>query len=361
LRDVEARKIRVESVESTRPSPFAQSLLFNFVGNFIYEGDAPLAERRAQALALDHTQLRELLGGAELRELLDGDVIAEVALELQRLAEPSIRHIDAVHDTLLSLGDLSEVELWGRCDHSLVGREQLVEWLEQLASTRRIIAVRIAGEVRYAAAEDAGRLRDALGVNPPGGLPIAFLDPVTDPLGDIISRFARTHGPFSTAQAARRFGLGETPVRDALVRLRDASRVVEGEFTPAAAATNGATQGCSARSNGGRLPGCENRSRPCLSRPTRGSCRPGMASRGLVEGWTGCSTPSSNCKGRLWWRACSSERSFQRESPIISPAFSTSSSSLRDRLARGREPGRHGRPDRPLSGRPVSAVGPPGP
>ncbi len=232
LRDIESRKIRVESVESSHPSPFAQSLLFHFVGNFIYEGDAPLAERRAQALALDHTQLRELLGGAELRELLDGDVIAELALELQRLAEPPVRHIDAVHDVLFSLGDLTAEELWARTDRTRVTREELGDWLNQLSATRRIIEIRMAGETRYAAAEDAARLRDALGVNPPGGLPIAFLDPVADPLGDILSRYARTHAPFDTADAARRFGVGEAIVREALARLREAGRVVEGEFTP---------------------------------------------------------------------------------------------------------------------------------
>jgi ATP-dependent Lhr-like helicase len=232
LRDIEKRVVRVENVESQQPSPFASSLLFNYVGNFIYEGDAPLAERRAAALALDHAQLRELLGGAELRELLDGDTIDQLGLELQKLADPYCRHIDAVHDLLLSLGDLKADELWARCDHIAVTRADLEKWLGELSDTRRIIAVRLAGEPRYAASEDAARLRDALGVNPPAGLPGAFLEHVADPVGDLVSRYARTHAPFSAADVARRLGLGEAVVRSALERLRDLGRVLEGEFVP---------------------------------------------------------------------------------------------------------------------------------
>jgi ATP-dependent Lhr-like helicase len=232
LRDIERRAIRVEPVESRQPSPFASSLLFNYVGNFVYEGDAPLAERRAAALALDHAQLRELLGGAELRELLDGDVIDGLGLELQRLVDPHARTIDALHGLLLSLGDLTGDEVWARCDQAAAGRRDIDAWLDQLVRERRAIAVRVAGEPRYAAAEDAARLRDALGVNPPSGLPGAFLERVADPLGDLVSRYARTHAPFTAADAARRLGLGEAPVRTALERLRDAGRVVEGEFLP---------------------------------------------------------------------------------------------------------------------------------
>jgi ATP-dependent Lhr-like helicase len=232
LRDIEKRVVRIETVESKQPSPFASSLLFNYVGNFIYEGDAPLAERRAAALALDHAQLRELLGGAELRELLDGDTIDQLGLELQKLAEPHCRHVDAVHDLLLTLGDLTADELWARCDHALVTRADLERWLAELSDTRRIVAVRIGGEPRYAASEDAARLRDALGVNPPAGLPGAFLERVADPVGDLVSRYARTHAPFSAADIARRLGLGEAVVRSALERLREAGRVLEGEFVP---------------------------------------------------------------------------------------------------------------------------------
>lgn len=232
LSDIEKRVVRVESIESQQPSPFASSILFNYVGNFIYEGDAPLAERRAQALALDHAQLRELLGGAELRELLDGETIDELGLELQKLADPYCRHADAAHDLLLKLGDLTAEELFARCDRESVTREEIDGWLEDLDENRRVIQVRIGGEHRYAASEDAARLRDALGVNPPAGLPGAFLEQVADPLGDLVSRYARTHGPFNAADAARRLGTGEAVVRTALERLRDAGRVVEGEFVP---------------------------------------------------------------------------------------------------------------------------------
>ncbi|MEQ8850080.1 DEAD/DEAH box helicase [Botrimarina sp.] len=232
LRDIEKRVVRVETVESQQPSPFASSLLFNYVGNFIYEGDAPLAERRAQALALDHAQLRELLGGAELRELLDGEVIDQLGLELQKLADPYCRHADAAHDLLLSLGDLTAEELFARCDREAVTHADADAWLDELVDARRAIQVRIGGELRYAATEDAARLRDALGVNPPPGLPGAFLEQVADPLGDLVSRYARTHAPFPAADAARRLGLGEAVVRGALERLRDAGRVVEGEFVP---------------------------------------------------------------------------------------------------------------------------------
>ncbi|WP_197524965.1 Lhr family helicase [Botrimarina hoheduenensis] len=232
LRGIEQRSIRVEAVVAQQASPFAASLLFNYIGNFIYEGDAPLAERRAQALTLDHAQLRELLGGAELRELLDGEVIDTLGLELQKLADPYTKDADGVHDLLLSLGDLTEEEVAARCDPVAAPRAEVARWLHELSDGRRAIAVRVAGETRYAAAEDAARLRDALGVNPPAGLPTAFLESVADPLGDLISRYARTHGPFVALDAARRFGLGEAPVRAALQRLGDAGRVVEGEFLP---------------------------------------------------------------------------------------------------------------------------------
>src|SRR5690606_10246678 len=146
--------------------------------------------------------------------------------------EPWLRHIDAVHDAVLSLGDLTSEALWARTDRTRVTREALEDWLGQLAATRRVIEVRMGCGARYAAAAGAGRRREPLGVLPPGGVPIAFLDPVADPLGDILSRYARTHTPFSTADAARRFGVGEAVVRETLIRLRDAGRIVEGEFTP---------------------------------------------------------------------------------------------------------------------------------
>jgi ATP-dependent helicase Lhr and Lhr-like helicase len=229
LADVEKQNIRVHTVESSAPSPFASSLMFNYTANFLYQGDAPLAERRAAALALDHAQLRELLGTADYRELLDADAIDALVMELQRLEHRSTTGPDGVHDLLLHLGDLTEEEIAARCPRE---GSQLARWLDELLATRRIVRVRIAGERRLAAAEDAARLRDALGVALPPGLPEAFLEAGDDPLGDLVSRYARTHGPFRAADAAARLGLGEAAVLPALDRLLARNRVVNGEFLP---------------------------------------------------------------------------------------------------------------------------------
>ncbi len=228
LADVRGRRVAVREISTRTPSPFASSLLFSYVARFIYEGDAPLAERRAQMLSLDHAQLRELLGEPELRELLDPQAIADTELRLQRLDGRGARHVDAVHDLLQGLGDLSEAELRARCTPP----EALDGWLAELAAGRRIVALPIGGETRWIAVEDVARYRDALGCVPPPGLPGALLEPVADPLGDLLSRYARTHGPFRVDAVARRFGLGPAPVRVVLERLAEAERVVEGEFLP---------------------------------------------------------------------------------------------------------------------------------
>ncbi|MEM1304242.1 MAG: DEAD/DEAH box helicase, partial [Planctomycetota bacterium] len=232
LKDVERRKVRVTPVETQTPSPFAAALLFDFTGNFLYENDAPLAERRAAALVLDHAQLQELLGAADLRELLDADAIEEVALERARLVRPLLRDADDAHDLLLSHGPLTRDEVAARRDTDRAEPADIDRWIEMLLADRRAIDVRIAGEPRLAAAEDAARLRDALGVAPPPGLPAAFLEMVADPLGDLVARFGRTRGPFTAAQCAERLGLGEAPVLAVLQPLVDAGRVVAGDFTP---------------------------------------------------------------------------------------------------------------------------------
>lgn len=235
LTEIERRQIRVHAVESSTPSPFAGTLLFNYTANYLYQGDAPLAERRAAALTLDHAQLRELLGAADYRELLDADAIDAIVLELQRIPMGDARPIagpDGVHDLLLHLGDLTEEELALRSQPPAEAGDSLPQWLEGLLAVRRIIRVRIAGERRLAAAEDAARLRDGLGVALPPGLPEAFLEAGDDPLGDLVSRYARTHGPFRTADVAARFGLGEAAVLPALERLVQRGRVVSGEFLP---------------------------------------------------------------------------------------------------------------------------------
>jgi ATP-dependent Lhr-like helicase len=256
LHDIEQRTIRVKQVITGSASPFASSLMFNYVSNFIYDGDAPLAERRAATLSLDQAQLRELLGTAELRELLDAEAVDELALELQHLSRKyPIREADQLHDLLLQLGDLTRDEVLARVGWSSPTVEQASEkvdgataiqaestpsierppyeqWLLELVAKRRIIEVRIAGETRFIAAEDAGRYRDALGIMPPQGLPSAFLENVSLPMSELIGRYARTHIPFRLEDAARRFGLGPAPVRMALDELASRDRVVEGEFLP---------------------------------------------------------------------------------------------------------------------------------
>jgi ATP-dependent helicase Lhr and Lhr-like helicase len=227
MRDLAGRKTRLVEVETPEPSPYARSLLFHYVGAFMYEGDAPLAERRAQALALDSALLAELLGQTDMRELLDPEVVAETERELQRLtADRRARDLEGVADLLRTLGPLSADEITAR------GGDDGPRWAAELVAVRRAIQVRIAGTERWAAIEDAGRLQDALGVPPPVGVPEAFLEPVADPLGDLLSRHARTHGPFQAAAAAERFGLGPAVVVEALRRLRADGRVVEGEFLP---------------------------------------------------------------------------------------------------------------------------------
>ncbi|GAB7180733.1 ATP-dependent helicase [Kitasatospora sp. Ki12] len=224
--DLESRAVRLVEVTTHEPSPFARSLLFGYVAQFLYEGDSPLAERRAAALSLDSRLLSELLGQAELSELLDPRVLAELEAELQRLTpERRIRDAEGVADALRLLGPLSEAELTVR------GAEPL--WALELEAARRVIQVRIGGEQRWAAIEDAGRLRDALGTPLPVGVPEAFTEPVKDPLGDLIARHARTHGPFTAAEAADRFGLGTAVVTGTLQRLTAAGRLVQGQYRPA--------------------------------------------------------------------------------------------------------------------------------
>ena len=228
LARVARREIRVLTVDTPQPSPFAASLLFNYVATFLYDGDAPLAERRAQALSVDHAQLRELLGDAELRELLDASVLAALEDQLQALdADHRARSADGLHDLLLRIGDLSREEVAAR-----LATPALTGALDELVSARRAIPLVIAGTSRVIAVEDAGRYRDALGTPLPPGLPHALLEPVADPIGDLVQRYARTHGPFTSGDCAARFGLGIAVVDHALARLTATGRVVQGEFRP---------------------------------------------------------------------------------------------------------------------------------
>jgi ATP-dependent Lhr-like helicase len=228
LRSIANRQLRVHVVDSKTPSPFASSLLFSYVANYIYDGDAPLAERRAQALSIDQEQLRDLLGDADLRELLDADAIAEVEEQLQALTETTrARNADGIHDLLLRLGDLSREELSRR-----IASPDLLEHLTRLLRARRLLEMKVADEKRLIAIEDAGRYRDALGIPLPPGIPVSLLAPVTSPVLELVRRFARTHGPFTLREASSRFGLGAEQVEAALRSLLLDSRIVEGGFRP---------------------------------------------------------------------------------------------------------------------------------
>ncbi|WP_183091523.1 ATP-dependent helicase [Streptomyces radicis] len=228
MRDIEARRVRLVEVTTRDPSPFARSLLFGYVAQYLYEGDSPLAERRAAALSLDSRLLAELLGQAELRELLDPDVLAQLERELRWLTEERrVKDAEGVADLLRVLGPLT--------DEELAERGARPEWAESLAAARRALRVRVAGRVHWAAIEDAGRLRDALGAALPVGVPEAFTEPVGDPLGDLLSRYARTHGPFTSAQLGARFGLGSAVTDGVLHRLAAEGRLVQGEFRPGGA------------------------------------------------------------------------------------------------------------------------------
>jgi ATP-dependent Lhr-like helicase len=272
---VERRELRIVQTTTSQPSPFAKSLLFGYVAQFLYEGDSPLAERRAAALALDSTLLNELLGRVELRELLDPKVIEATERELQRLApDRRARGLEGAADLLRLLGPLAAEEAAARLEPAEQAATPVVERAEtpavepveiQAAETpaaepevaavepvetihastetatahlialqraNRAIKVNIGGVERFAAVEDAARLRDAIGVPLPMGVPLAFIEPVADPLGDLVSRYARTHGPFTAGEAAARLGLGVAVVSTALKRLAADGRVVEGEFRP---------------------------------------------------------------------------------------------------------------------------------
>jgi ATP-dependent Lhr-like helicase len=228
LLQLRKRTLKLAVVDPTTPSPFAASLMFGYVANFLYDGDAPLAERRAQALSVDQAQLRDLIGDAELRDLLDTSEIAAVEVQLQHL-DPArrTRSTDAVHDLLLEIGDLSAEELVARAEPGVAEAA-----IRELVKNRRIVTLPIAGETRYVAIEDAARYRDAVGAPLPPGIPEVLRAPVADPTGDLVSRFARTHGPFSPGDPARRFGMPEAAVRAALGVLVERGRVLEGEFRP---------------------------------------------------------------------------------------------------------------------------------
>ncbi|MBI3224720.1 MAG: ATP-dependent helicase [Mycolicibacterium cosmeticum] len=223
------RRVRLIDVETTTPSPFAASVLFGYVGAFMYEGDSPLAERRAAALSLDSVLLAELLGRVELRDLLDPDVLRSTSRQLQHL-EPdrAARDAEGIADLLRLLGPLTEDELKARCVTDDIGG-----WLEGLYTARRVLTVTFAGASWWVSIEDIGLLRDGVGVAVPVGIPLTFLESSADPLGELLGRYARTRGPFGTDEAATRFGLGLRVTADVLGRLAVDGKLVRGEFSDA--------------------------------------------------------------------------------------------------------------------------------
>ena len=258
-RSIADRRIRLVETTTSQPSPFARDLLFGYVGAFMYEGDSPLAERRAAALSVDPALLSELLGKVEMRELLDPAVIAQFEAEAQRLApDRRVRGVEGVADLLRLLGPLSADEVALRLEGAPgpegapgsdaapgapADRATAARLLDELVTARRAIGVTIAGESRTAQIEDAGRLRDALGIALPVGIPVAFLEPVVDPLADLVARHARTHGPFRTSDVASRLGIGAAVARQTLQRLESQGRIASGFFLPAETSRGGSDTG----------------------------------------------------------------------------------------------------------------------
>jgi ATP-dependent Lhr-like helicase len=227
LRALHTREISLVEVETPTASPFASSLLFDYVATYMYEGDTPSAERRAAALSLDRDLLRELLGQEELRELLDPDALARVEDDLQHRSEITrATGRDGLHDVLRHVGDLNEDEVAERVFQGVDAAPLLAE----LQRERRAIRLRVGGEQRWVAADEAGLYRDALAAAPPGGLPEAFLQDVSDALRVLVARYARTHGPFTSEELRERYGVDASAVLRELERDGD---VVRGELRPA--------------------------------------------------------------------------------------------------------------------------------
>ena len=223
------REITMVEVETPTASPFASSLLFDYVATYMYEGDTPNAERRAAALSLDRDLLRELLGQEELRDLIDPGALERVEADLQCRSEPArAANRDSLLDVLRRVGDLTVAEASARVLDGL----DAATMLDALRGERRAAVVRVHGEERWIDAADAGLYRDALGAAPPGGLPATFLEDVPDALRRLLRRYAATHGPFTTADARDRYGIDVSAVLRELERAGD---LVRGELRPGGA------------------------------------------------------------------------------------------------------------------------------
>ena len=315
---MERREIRVATVDSTVASPFAAALLFGYVANYLYDGDAPLAERRAQALSIDQAQLRELLGEIELRDLLDADTIADVEAELQQLHEDRrTRTVDGVHDMLLRLGDLAVEEIDARTH--IDGRRAAAE----LTRARRAIAITLAGDTRLIPVEYASRYRDGLGVPLPPGLPETLLEPAPHAAVDLARRFARTHAPFTTAEFAERYGLGRSTAEALLKSSPPAGACSKAISGLVARGASGATRTCCRRFAAGRSRSSGIRSNRSSPRSSDASSRTGRASSAGARDWTRCSIPSRACRVRRSSRRFSRPRSCPHGSKAISRPIST--------------------------------------
>ena len=317
LRKISARTLRVSTIDSKVPSPFAASLLFSYVANYIYDGDAPLAERRAQALSVDQAQLRELLGDAELRELLDPD-----ALAADRAAAPaSGRQVQGADGRRPARSADPHRRPDARRARSSgascpTPRRRSASWSARGGSFRSAVA----GERRFVAVEDVARYRDALGVPLPPGLPEALLEPVRDPAGDLALRYARSHAPFTVRELAARYGLGPAVAEALLLRLTEAGKLIEGEFRPGGVEREWVDPDVLRSLRRRSLAKLRQEIEPVDARRAR-------ALRRLVA-WhrvraararSRCSTRSSSCRARRFRRRCSSARSCRRASRTTAP------------------------------------------
>ena len=274
LRGLHSREISLVEVETPTASPFASSLLFDYVATYMYEGDTPTAERRAAALSLDRDLLRELLGQEELRELIDPGALARVEDDLQHRSKITrATGRDALHDVLRRVGDLNGAEVSERV---LDGIDP-APMLRELERERRAIRLRVGGEERYVAADEAGLYRDALGAVPPGGLPEAFLEDVPDALRVLVARFARSNGPFTTEEVHARYGVDVAAV---LRELERADELVRGELRPGGTSSDGsgATWRSCAACGAHRWPPYAKRSSRPTPAPWRPFCPPGKGS-----------------------------------------------------------------------------------
>ncbi|HET9778283.1 MAG TPA: ATP-dependent helicase [Propionibacteriaceae bacterium] len=226
-RQIASRALRLAEVETKEPSPFARSLLFGYVGAFVYEGDVPLAEKKAAALSLDATLLAELLGKDGIKQLLDADVIARIEADLQGLsAERRVTTVEQTFDLLRTSGPFTRLELAERAAPGL----DVADVIDTLLNNRRLVELRIAGQAMLAVAEDIPRLRDGLGIPVPPGVAATFTEAAAHPIDDLVLRWARTHGPFVASSIARRYGLGRAIAEAACDGLVAQGTLVAGSF-----------------------------------------------------------------------------------------------------------------------------------